>query len=112
MRVRFTSDYAAHIEGQYRVDQFVAGQEFDGPFAGQLLRAGCPVEVIEADPEPEPEGPAVDTDGDGVPDGSIKQVLAWVGDDAARAAAALAAETAKGDAARAGLLTALGRLTA
>jgi len=52
-----------------------------------------------AGPEPtasladdDPDGPTVDTDGDGVPEGSARQILEWVGDDHDRAAQALAAE--------------------
>lgn len=54
--------------------------------------------------------PAVDGDGDGVPDGSAKQVLAWVRDDRDRAAQALAAERSKGDDARSTLVAALEKL--
>lgn len=112
MRVRFTRDYAAHIEGSYRVENFKAGQEFDGPFAQQLLDCGCPVEVREA-PEQvvdDPDGPGVDLDGDGIPEGSAPQVLTWVGDDIERANRALEAEQVK-DKPRAGLITALTKLT-
>lgn len=59
----------------------------------------------------EESGPAVDLDGDGVPDGTANQIMDWVGEDPARAAAALAAEEAKGDAARSSLITKLARLT-
>jgi hypothetical protein len=51
----------------------------------------------------------VDVNGDGVPDGTAEQVMAWVDGDLARAAAALAAEHAK-DKPRAGLSGALERL--
>ena len=100
MRVRFTEDARAHIEGTYRVEDFKKGQEFDGPFAQQLLDSGCPVEVVEPLEAVEPDGPGVDLDGDGVPEGSAHQILDWVAGDPARAQAALDAEHAKGDAAR------------
>jgi hypothetical protein len=58
----------------------------------------------------EPEGPAVDLDGDGVPDGSVKQVIEWVGSDLDRAALALEAEQAKGDAARSTVVGPLSKL--
>lgn len=106
MRVRFTENYTAHIEGQYRVDTFTAGQEFDGDFAQRLVDSGCPVEVLDEDPD----GPGVDTDGDGVPEGSAKQVLEWVGDDKERAAMALDIEQAKGDNARSTLVASLTKL--
>jgi hypothetical protein len=58
----------------------------------------------------------VDVDGDGVPDGSARQVTDWVnrGEDADevrdRAAMALAAERGKGDDARSTLIAALEKL--
>lgn len=61
-------------------------------------------------PPPEPEGPAVDLDGDGVPDGTVKQLLEWVGEDLERAALALAAERDKGDDARQTLVVQLEKL--
>lgn len=70
-----------------------------------------PVEVgDDAVVEDGEEGPAEDVDGDGVPDGTANQVLAWVGEDKERAAAALAAEVAKGDDARSSLVAKLSRL--
>lgn len=116
MRVRFTRDYAAHIEGQYRVENFRAGQEFSGPYAAQLVAGGCPVEVLDAAPAPEPEPDddpdtdGADVDGDGVPDGSARQILDWVGEDPQRAAAAVTAEQGR-DKPRAGLLAALAKLS-
>ncbi|MCW2900235.1 MAG: hypothetical protein JWO67_2500 [Streptosporangiaceae bacterium] len=106
MRVRFTEDSAIHVEGSYRVEDFKKGQEFDGELAGYLLRTGAPVEVVEDD---DPDGPGVDLDGDGVPEGSAKQVLDWVGEDADKAKAALEAEQAK-DKPRGGLVTSLTKL--
>jgi hypothetical protein len=61
-------------------------------------------------PPPEPEEPAVDTDGDGVPDGTTKQILEWVAEDPSRAALALAAERDKGDDARTTLVRDLEKL--
>jgi hypothetical protein len=61
-----------------------------GEFADHLL--ATTVDLVE---EADPDGPGVDTDGDGVPEGSAKQVLEWVGTDPARAAAALEAEEAR-----------------
>lgn len=69
--------------------------------------------VDEGDEEAEgEEEPAKDEDGDGVPDGTAPQVLAWVGDSKERAALALAAEEAKGDVARATLVSKLTKLAA
>jgi hypothetical protein len=61
-------------------------------------------------PLAEPDGPAVDVDGDGVPDGTAKQILEWAGPDIDRAALALAAEREKGDDARTTLIAALEKL--
>lgn len=70
----------------------------------------APVGVDDAILEDGEEGPAVDLDGDGVPDGTANQILDWVGEDKERAAAALAAEEAKGDAARSTLVAKLTKL--
>lgn len=51
----------------------------------------------------------VDIDGDGVPDGPASGVLAWVGTDSQRAAAALVAERAR-DKPRTGLIATLEKL--
>ena len=51
-----------------------------------------------------------DEDGDGIPDGSIPVVLAWVGTDIGRARTALSAEELKGDKARMGLVNELTKL--
>jgi hypothetical protein len=72
-----------------------------GEFADYLLATGAPV-VEQAD------GPAVDLDGDGVPDGTVAQVLGWVAEDPAKAAQALEAERA--GKARATLVDALAKL--
>lgn len=74
-----------------------------GEFADHLLATGAPVEPLDTEP-------AVDLDGDGVPDGAVNAVLAWVGEDPGRAAQALDAEQAKGEAARATLVAKLSKL--
>lgn len=55
--------------------------------------------VPDEDDEPgvdaDGDGVVDDTNGDGAPDGTAEQVLAWVGDDAGRAATALATEQAR-----------------
>jgi hypothetical protein len=65
-------------------------------------------DIIQVDDDP--DGPGVDLDGDGVPEGSAKQVLDWVAGDKDKATQALAAEQAKGDSARKGLLADLSKL--
>jgi hypothetical protein len=55
-------------------------------------------------------GPAVDTDGDGVPEGTAAQILEWVGDNPDRAERALAVESAR-DKPRSVLTAALEKLT-
>ena len=57
-------------------------------------------------PAPEPDLQASEEAGDGMPDGTEKQVLDWVGEDTGRAAQALEAENAKGSP-RKGLVTKL-----
>lgn len=65
------------------------------------------------------EGPISDESGNGetrqvstdeVPAGSVTEVVQWVSDDKARAAAALEVEEAKGDSARSTLIETLERL--
>lgn len=69
----------------YQVHDLTAGDIVpDGEFATHLLATGAPV-VVQTDTTP-------DVNGDGVPDGTAKDVLAWVGDDPARASLALEAE--------------------
>ncbi|OLE21671.1 MAG: hypothetical protein AUG49_21430 [Catenulispora sp. 13_1_20CM_3_70_7] len=63
-----------------------------------------------AGPEDLDEGEPVDIDGDGVPDGTAKQIIEWVGEDPVRGKAALDAERAKGGSARTSLVAALEKL--
>lgn len=74
----------------------------DGEFAAFLLATGAPV----AEQSAEPVG---DLDGDGVPDGTADEVLAWVGDDPARAEQAIQAETTR-DKPRSTLITKLEKI--
>lgn len=87
----------------------------------RLLRLGYiepampPVRVEPGQPSadvatPVPTGEVVAVEQ--VPTGSVADVLAWVGDDLARAAAALNAEQARGDRTRSTLLTGLDALLA
>jgi hypothetical protein len=89
----------------YQVWHLAGGEVVDGGLADYLLATGSPVEEIST-------GPAVDIDGDGVPDGTREQVLEWVDGDRVRAQAARDAEVAKGDKARSTLLAALDQLLA
>jgi hypothetical protein len=68
--------------------------------------------LVEDEPSEDDEdaGPAVDTDGDGVPEGTALQILEWVGTDKDRAAKALDVEAAKGDSTRKSLVAALEKL--
>lgn len=69
-------------------------------------------QLPETDPVEDPDGPddeaalAAST----VPDGTVDEVLAWVGPDRRRAAAAIEAEAARGERVRPDLLQALGDL--
>jgi hypothetical protein len=62
--------------------------------------------------EEDADEPAVDVDGDGVPDGTVKQILEWVGTDRQRAAQALAVEREKEADARTTLIRDLEKLAA
>jgi hypothetical protein len=52
-------------------------------------------DVAPDSPQEVATGPAVDTDGDGVPEGTSAQILKWVGSDSDRAERALAAEAGR-----------------
>lgn len=108
MRVRVLKRVTGYWN--YGVQAWEPGEELSGELARHLVdnTPKGSVEVIEADPEPEPaepkpEGPEGDGpeapgagESDGPPvDGTIDQLMAWVGDDPDKAAAALAAEQAK-----------------
>lgn len=115
MRVRFTS--AHRVYWNHMVHAFASGEELPGgELANYLLAGGAPVEEIELAPAEEIEAAPAEDEQDpdddeapvlDVPDGSIAQVLLWVGDDCERAATALAAERGKGNGARVGLVAAL-----
>lgn len=94
---------ATHIDGyEYLIT--------DGAVAFYLARPKGSDFPLFVPPASVDEPPAVDVDGDGVPDGTAAQILAWVGDDRDRAAQALAAERAKSDNARATLVARLEKL--
>lgn len=83
-----------------------AGQEVKGSLAAMLLeRAPGKVQRVDAAPAPEPPA-ELDIDS------TAPVVLAWVGEDPDRAKEALAAENAKGDAARSTLTKALEKIAA
>lgn len=112
-RVRVTTATKAYWPKTCQVLEFKTGEEVIGELADYLATSGVGVEVLDVVPEVEPEdpdGPGVDIDGDGVPEGSAKQVLAWVGDDPVRAAAALEAEAHR-EKPRTTLAGDLGRIT-
>ncbi|MCW2899705.1 MAG: hypothetical protein JWO67_1970 [Streptosporangiaceae bacterium] len=103
MRVRVVEKTRAYWE--YAVREFEKGEEILGDLARHLVANSAPgtVEVLEADPEPEPESeqaPAAPENpgppaGDPPVDGTIDDLMTWIGDDKDRAAQALAAEQAK-----------------
>ena len=87
---------------RYQVHDLAAGQEIPaGEFADFLIASGAPVETVSE--------AAGEVDPDAVPDGSGKDVLGWVGDDPARAARALEAESGR-EAPRKTLVAALEKL--
>lgn len=101
MRVRVVKEFEAYWN--YAVTKFTPGAELDGDMARHFVDNAPKgsVEVLEADPEPEPveekaPEPVVPADGDEPPvEGTIDDLMTWVGDDKERAAAALEAEQAK-----------------
>jgi hypothetical protein len=107
MRVRATEDTRTYFN--YQVHELRQGAEVDGEIAAHLWLTLAPVEIVDGEP-PAPPAPVVpqtedsgggngpdDGDPAGEPpvDGTIDNLMTWVGDDPARARAALAAEQAK-----------------
>jgi hypothetical protein len=104
MRVRLLKD--TRLLWEYSVTELEKGEEHVGDLARHLFDNAPKgtVEVLEHDPEepaadgaegeatppPEPVAPSAVPSG-----GTIDELMAWVGDDPARRAAALAAEQAK-----------------
>lgn len=87
------------------VEQVEPVQQSDGDDVGWQETSG--MEVAVGDP---PTDGVVTLAALGVPSGSAREVLDWVGDDPERASAALDAEQAKGDDARTTLMARLSRL--
>lgn len=86
MPVKLTEDHRTYWN--YQVITLAKGEEIpNGEFADHLIASGAPIEVEEAPPAP----PA---DPDAVPQGTVAEILAWVGEDKDKAAKALAAEQA------------------
>lgn len=97
MRVRVRE--AHRLYWNYRLIDLAAGDEETGDLAAYLLSTGSPVDLVDD----EPDSGELDVDG------TVADVLAWVGEDPQRAEQALAAESAK-DKPRATLLAALAKL--
>jgi hypothetical protein len=102
MRARVVKEFEAYWN--YAITLFREGAELDGDLARHCVDNAPKgsVEVLEADPEPEQAPPAPDpepkapADGDEPPvDGTIDDLMAWVGEDKDRAGRALEAEQAK-----------------
>jgi hypothetical protein len=89
-RVRLLEDWRCYWN--YQVISLAKGEEVAGEFAAYLADTGSPVEILD-DPSPETD-PGTGGDCDPVPKGSAEVILAWVGDDAVRAARAIDAELA------------------
>jgi hypothetical protein len=112
-------DMASHT----RTWRSVPGHELAASFAGlgdpafaaavdaDAVTIACPACVLGECSIPEHQAvPVGDTDGDGVPDGAIAEVLEWVGEDHDRAVRALEAEGER-PAPRTTLITALQKVT-
>lgn len=108
MRVRLTEDHRPYWN--YQVVELKKGQEATGDLARYLISTGGPVEAADDEAKELAEAPAeesggtapregeagrplADTVGDQPPvDGTIEDVLTWVGSDQERAARAIDAE--------------------
>lgn len=93
MRVKVSE--ACRVYWNYRVVDLAKGEKFEGEFAAHLVETEVPVDILEGVPEPEApehEDPAAD---ELDVEGTAADVLAWVGEESERAAAALEAELAK-----------------
>lgn len=86
-------DMASHIRLWRNIPAWQLVGERSAEIA--MLPSGAVVRESGTTPEEVATGPAVDVDGDGVPDGTAAQILEWVGDDPGRAERALAAESAR-----------------
>lgn len=71
----------------YQVWSLAKGETVAGGLADYLLETGSPVERLDAPAE-------APVDPDAVPDGTVQQVLDWVGEDQAKAVKALEVEQA------------------
>lgn len=116
MRIRMLK--SARLYWNYAVQEIEKGSEHVGDLARHLLDNSPEgtVEVLESDPEPHQEPvasegeqpPTAAADGDAAPvNGTIDELMAWIGGDPDRKAAALVAEQAK-DKPRATVLKRLG----
>jgi hypothetical protein len=83
--VRTTEKFSVYWN--YQVWPLAKGQAVVGGLADYLLETSSPVELVD---EPTPPLP----DPDAVPDGTIAQVVDWVGEDSGKAARALEVEQA------------------
>ncbi|GGM14254.1 hypothetical protein [Micromonospora yangpuensis] len=113
MRTRYASESQAIEPGQIgAVDVNEAKTLVDGGYAVYLADDGTDQKPTRTTPGKKARTQTPPSDGDEVPDGSITTVMAWIGDNRDRAAAALQAEQAKGDRARVKLVEDLTKLLA
>lgn len=88
MRVR--ADEACKAYWNYGIVNIAEGEIVEGGLAQYLAETGAPVTVLEDEPTAGADRPP----SLGVPDGTIDEIMEWVGDDPAKALRALEAETA------------------
>ena len=98
LRVRVTEKMSVYWNHQLL--HLAADEEVEGEAAIYLARTGAPVEIVEGELPPEPvEQEPVEEDATGgphlVPGATIAEIMSWVGEDPARAKAALEAEEAR-----------------
>lgn len=89
--MRVIAEQAFETYFEMRLIQIPEGYEFKGSLAAHAVLHGAPVRITDGSPpvveEPPPAGLDIE--------GTSKEVLAWVGDDPARAAEAREAEAAR-----------------
>jgi hypothetical protein len=103
-------DMASHIRIWRHIPSWQLTTEDASTVSVQADAGEAGPDVAPDSPQEVATGPAVDIDGDGVPEGTSAQILKWVGSDSDRAERALAAEAGR-DKPRGVLTAALEKLT-
>ncbi|MEU6709999.1 hypothetical protein ABZ897_00855 [Nonomuraea sp. NPDC046802] len=108
--MRVVAEKAFETYFELQIHQISEGQTLKGAMAAHVRAAGAPVRVLDEAGSEQGPPPAVPPAGLDI-SGTAKEVLAWVGDDPARAAEARDAEAGQ-DKPRSTLLKALEEIAA